>query len=94
MKYCRHCGKELLDEAVICFGCGCATGVPNTILQQQEDDPINIGLCILSALIPLFGFIYWPLTYKTRPRTARACGIVAIAAFALYWVICILYLFC
>ena len=26
MKYCSHCGKELLDEAVICPGCGCATG--------------------------------------------------------------------
>jgi len=26
MKYCTHCGKELLDEAVICVGCGCAVG--------------------------------------------------------------------
>lgn len=24
MKYCTHCGKEILDEAVICVGCGCA----------------------------------------------------------------------
>ena len=27
MKYCTHCGKELLDEAVICPGCGCPTGL-------------------------------------------------------------------
>ena len=26
MKFCTHCGKELFDEAVICTGCGCATG--------------------------------------------------------------------
>lgn len=26
MKYCAKCGKELFDEAVICPGCGCATG--------------------------------------------------------------------
>ena len=26
MKYCMHCGKELMDEAVICVGCGCAVG--------------------------------------------------------------------
>lgn len=26
MKYCTHCGKELLDEAVICVGCGCMAG--------------------------------------------------------------------
>lgn len=24
MKYCTHCGNQLLDEAVICPGCGCA----------------------------------------------------------------------
>ena len=25
MKYCPHCGKEVLDEAVICPNCGCRT---------------------------------------------------------------------
>ncbi len=24
MKFCQKCGRELLDEAVICPGCGCA----------------------------------------------------------------------
>ncbi len=24
MKYCTHCGKEIMDEAVICVGCGCS----------------------------------------------------------------------
>jgi len=24
MKYCSHCGNELLDEAIICPKCGCA----------------------------------------------------------------------
>ena len=27
MKYCSKCGKELLDEAVICVGCGCAVEI-------------------------------------------------------------------
>ena len=25
MKYCAHCGNQLLDQAVICPKCGCAT---------------------------------------------------------------------
>ncbi len=25
MKYCAYCGKELMDAAVICPGCGCST---------------------------------------------------------------------
>ena len=24
MKFCTHCGKELMDEAVVCTNCGCA----------------------------------------------------------------------
>ena len=24
MKFCQHCGKEIMDEAVVCTGCGCA----------------------------------------------------------------------
>ena len=24
MKFCQHCGKEVLDEAVVCPGCGCS----------------------------------------------------------------------
>ena len=27
MKYCVKCGKEIMDEAVICPGCGCAVEV-------------------------------------------------------------------
>lgn len=30
MKYCTHCGKELLDEAVICVGCGCPVAGQST----------------------------------------------------------------
>ena len=26
MKFCTKCGHELVDEAVICTNCGCATG--------------------------------------------------------------------
>lgn len=26
--FCRTCGKEIIDEAVICPYCGCLTGVP------------------------------------------------------------------
>ncbi len=28
MKYCRHCGSEMVDEAVVCVKCGVAVGTP------------------------------------------------------------------
>ena len=42
MKYCSQCGKELVDEAVVCPNCGCAVQAP---ANQQEDKP-STGLNI------------------------------------------------
>ena len=89
MKYCTKCGKELFDEAVICPQCGCATNPTTTTAKSAtpENDEISIGLCILAALIPLFGFIYWPVKYKETPNKAKACGITAIVSWAISFVI-------
>ena len=34
MKFCQKCGKEIMDEAVICPGCGCS--VENTDVKKIE----------------------------------------------------------
>ena len=82
MKYCSKCGKELIDEAVICPGCGCVVNQSLNAV-QPEDDEVSVGLCIVSALFPLFGFIYWAIQYKKTPKKAKACGVTAIVA----WVV-------
>lgn len=95
MKFCSKCGKEILDEAVVCPSCGCAVvNAPQHIqtpyqgyTPQPAADEISVGLCILAALIPLFGVIYWPLKHKETPKKAKACGITAIVS----WVIGILF---
>ena len=53
MKYCSQCGKELVDEAVVCPNCGCAVQAP---ANQQEDKP-STGLNILVFLFPVIGLI-------------------------------------
>lgn len=30
MKYCTHCGSEIVDEAVVCPNCGCSVENPQT----------------------------------------------------------------
>ena len=86
MKFCTKCGKEIYDEAVICPNCGCA--VANTVTKQNtEEDQVSIGLCVLAALIPLFGIIYWPLKHRETPKKAKACGITAIISWAVSFVI-------
>lgn len=38
MKFCVHCGKEIVDEAVICLNCGCKvkTSMNTSCLQPQQ----------------------------------------------------------
>ncbi len=47
MKYCTHCGKELLDEAVVCVGCGCPAGEQN--LQAATESSFD-GSALLNTL--------------------------------------------
>ena len=47
MKYCIHCGKELLDEAVVCVGCGCAVGGQNV---PNENNQTVDGTRLLNTL--------------------------------------------
>lgn len=58
MKYCTHCGKELLDEAVICVGCGCAVGGQYTqTFNNQSVDGTSL-LNTLSQRLKTNGIIW------------------------------------
>lgn len=39
MKFCTYCGREIADEAVICFGCGCKTQKVNSFVPPQATTP-------------------------------------------------------
>lgn len=71
MKYCSHCGKEIMSEAVICPHCGCPTENYKTV---QEQDAPSTGLNVLSFLIPLAGLIIYLMDKDRMPQRARAAG--------------------
>lgn len=73
--FCSKCGQEINNDAVVCIHCGCAVAAAKTAVKEDE---VNIGLCVLSGFIPLFGLIYWAIQFKTYPKTAKACGLTAL----------------
>ena len=83
MKFCTKCGKELMDEAVVCTNCGCAVTANMAQPGKNDADEVSVGLCVLAALIPLFGVIYWPLKHKETPKRAKACGITALVSWGI-----------
>ena len=88
MKYCAKCGTELSEETIVCPTCGYAE---YESAQPVTEDKVSVGLCVLAALIPLFGFIYWPVKHKAAPKKAKACGIAAIISWAVGFVFSMLY---
>ena len=51
MKYCTKCGKELMDEAVICPSCGCAVESIENIPFMKTSKQTN------QKLFSMIGFI-------------------------------------
>ena len=82
-KFCCHCGKEIMDEAVICPGCGCPVQTVNSTPKEETDQSVSVGLVILALLFPLFGCIYCLVSLKRRTICAVACGIAAVISWYL-----------
>lgn len=62
MKYCTKCGKELMDEAVICPNCGCAVAginVNNGMASNQQIGESKASTAFMLSVIGLFvcGFL-------------------------------------
>lgn len=70
MKYCVHCGKELLDEAVACPYCGAATGDRN---KGKRSKRVVITLVILLAAFILATGVFWEAAAERR-RDLRPDG--------------------
>ena len=83
--YCSKCGKEIMDEAIICPGCGCAVKE-----SKKVEDTVNGGLMLLSILIPLAGVILWPVKHKETPKAAMCYGIAGIFSWILWYIVIIL----
>lgn len=78
MAFCKNCGKEIDDKAIICTHCG----VPQTT-QPQVVDNGGLGWGILGCCIPLAGLILYLVWKDTKPKTAKAAGIGAIVCVVL-----------
>lgn len=95
--FCEKCGKEIMDEAFVCPHCGCATSNYKQPISAQyvqtptapvvSNEPANVGLNILSFLIPLVGFIMAAVYWNSKPNVAKGCLKWAIVSVGIYIVI-------
>ena len=51
MKFCQKCGKEIMEEAVVCPNCGCA------ITTEKKGNGGNDALAVVSKVFLILGCI-------------------------------------
>lgn len=81
MKYCSHCGNQLLDAAIVCPHCGCAVVPMGRGVAAAEPDIPSTGLNILAFLFPLIGLILYLTEKDKTPVKAKAMGKWALIGF-------------
>ncbi len=79
MKYCSHCGKEIMDEAIICVNCGCS--VANNTTQIDPNDKPSTGFLVLGLFFPLIGLILYLVYNSKSPKKAKSAGKGALIGF-------------
>ena len=62
--YCKNCGNDIHDEAVVCIHCGCTVNQQNTQKQTAKTNVLAIVGFALSFFIPLAGLICSIIGYK------------------------------
>lgn len=79
--FCKNCGAQIDDNAVVCPHCGVAqTTNPATSNVDPTDAP-NIGFAILGFFIPIVGLVLFLLWKNTSPLKAKSCGKGALIGF-------------
>jgi hypothetical protein len=69
--YCKYCGQEVNDDAVICIHCGRSL---QDIAVSSQDDTGSIGWGVLGFFFPLIGLILYLVWKNEKPKTANMVG--------------------
>ena len=56
--FCKKCGKEILDEAVICPNCGVQVKEINGQTKSEDVNGMAIAGFICSFFVPILGWIF------------------------------------
>lgn len=88
--FCKKCGQEIMDDAIICVHCGCSTQDSNTVV-AKTNDASSAGMAILGFFIPLAGLIIWLINKDNKPLMAKSAGKGALVGFIVSMVFSIIY---
>lgn len=98
MAFCKHCGKEIVDDAVVCVGCG--RSVDSSAKKVVVDETSASGWwTVLGFFFPLIGLILFLVWEDSHPIRAKKCGrgaligVITGIAMAIVWYLLFFFFF-
>lgn len=77
--YCKNCGEQIDDKAVICPKCGVAQRYIGE--EVNVNDAPSTGFAVLCFFFPIIGLILYLVWHNTSPLKAKSCGKGALIGF-------------
>ena len=75
MAFCKYCGAQIDDNAVVCTSCGASQSTAPAVVDKG-----GFGWGVLGCCIPIVGLILFLVWKDTKPKTAKAAGIGALVS--------------
>lgn len=85
MAFCKNCGAQIDDKAVVCPKCGVAQQT-----MPVGEDTGGFGWGLLGFCIPIVGLILFLVWKDTKPKTAKIAGKGALISVIIYVVFYVL----
>ncbi|MBQ3484859.1 MAG: zinc-ribbon domain-containing protein [Clostridia bacterium] len=91
MAFCKNCGAEIHEEAVICPQCGTAQEKATAV-----NDSGSLGWTALGCCVPVAGLVLFILWKDTQPNNAKKAGLgalLSVIAAVLFFILYFLFIF-
>ena len=75
MAFCKNCGEQIDEQAVICPKCGVQQ---KELSQAYGEDKGGFLWGLLGCCIPIVGLVLFLVWKDTKPKTSKAAGIGAL----------------
>jgi uncharacterized OB-fold protein len=84
MGFCKACGNEVVDSAVVCVKCGSSVAKESKV--EAWSTGKMWGYSVLSFLIPLIGIIFGIIGLTKEERRMQGGILMVVSIFALgFW---------
>ena len=75
MAFCKNCGAQIDDNAVVCTTCGASQSTAPAVVDNG-----GFGWGLLGYCLPIVGLILFLVWKDTKPKSSKAAGIGALVS--------------